>query len=503
MNYIIVQAGGRGTRLEYLTRNKPKALVPVNNLPMLFHLFRKYQDKHFIIIADYKKEVMKEYLQVFADVKYQIVEARGNGTCAGIKQAIHLLPEKEPFLLIWSDLLLPMDLKLPSGYEDGEYSNPTEDYIGISQSFPCRWSYFAGRFEEKKSYDHGVAGFFLFTDKEKIKAVPENGELVRWMQKSKLKFCEIGLDGTKEFGLLEEYSRLEQNKCRPFNRITIRADRFIKEAVDKHGRKLAKREREWYKKAGELGITALPKIYGTEPLEMELIQGKNIYEYQLSYEEKKKVLKKLVETLQILHSKEQVPADLSACREVYLNKTFYRVDKIRNLLPFANEKYIVVNGKRCRNVFFYKKNIECLIEQMGCEKFSFIHGDCTFSNLMLREDENPVLLDPRGYFGDVRFYGDPRYDWAKLYYSIVGNYDRFNLKEFRLEIRERDVCLDIVSNHWEDMESSFFKMTGTKPGEIKLLHALIWLSLTTYAWQDYDSVCGAFYNGLWYLEDIL
>lgn len=122
---------------------------------------------------------------------------------------------------------------------------------------------------------------------------------------------------------------------------------------------------------------------------------------------------------------------------------------------------------------------------------------------MLREDENPVLLDPRGYFGDVRFYGDPRYDWAKLYYSIVGNYDRFNLKEFRLEIRERDVCLDIVSNHWEDMESSFFKMTGTKPGEIKLLHALIWLSLTTYAWQDYDSVCGAFYNGLWYLEDIL
>ena len=35
---------------------------------------------------------MKEYLQVFADVKYQIVEARGNGTCAGIKQAIHLLP---------------------------------------------------------------------------------------------------------------------------------------------------------------------------------------------------------------------------------------------------------------------------------------------------------------------------------------------------------------------------------------------------------------------------
>lgn len=42
MNYIIVQAGGKGTRLKHLTKNKPKALVPVENLPMMFHLFRKY-----------------------------------------------------------------------------------------------------------------------------------------------------------------------------------------------------------------------------------------------------------------------------------------------------------------------------------------------------------------------------------------------------------------------------------------------------------------------------
>ncbi len=45
MEYIIVQAGGKGTRLGYLTKNKPKALVPVDNLPMLFHLFRKYPEK--------------------------------------------------------------------------------------------------------------------------------------------------------------------------------------------------------------------------------------------------------------------------------------------------------------------------------------------------------------------------------------------------------------------------------------------------------------------------
>ena len=43
--YMIVQAGGKGTRMKKLTRNKPKALVPVQNLPMIFHLFRKFPDK--------------------------------------------------------------------------------------------------------------------------------------------------------------------------------------------------------------------------------------------------------------------------------------------------------------------------------------------------------------------------------------------------------------------------------------------------------------------------
>lgn len=122
---------------------------------------------------------------------------------------------------------------------------------------------------------------------------------------------------------------------------------------------------------------------------------------------------------------------------------------------------------------------------------------------MIRENGDPVLIDPRGYFGFTELYGDEQYDWAKLYYSIVGNYDMFNLKKFRLHINENSVNLKIKSNNWEDMEDVFWEETGANKETIKLLHAIIWLSLTTYAWQDYDSICGAFYNGLYYLEDIL
>lgn len=65
MEYIIVQAGGKGTRMQQLTANKPKALVPVDNLPIIFHLFKKYPDKKFIVIGDYKYDVLRKYLEAF------------------------------------------------------------------------------------------------------------------------------------------------------------------------------------------------------------------------------------------------------------------------------------------------------------------------------------------------------------------------------------------------------------------------------------------------------
>lgn len=503
MDYIIVQAGGKGTRLKYLTENKPKALVPVDNLPMLFHLFRKYPDKRFIVIADYQKEVMREYLEVFADVKYQIVDATGTGTCSGIKQALALIPDGKAFMLVWSDLILPKDFSLPVEYTDD--GKPCKDYVGISQTFPCRWSYIDGAFVEERSVENGVAGFFLFTDKAKLEHVPESGELVRWMQQNKLQYDTVGLAGTKEFGLIEEYEKLENSKCRPFNRITIDGTVLTKEPVDAQGQALAKRECAWYAKAKDKGIAVLPKIYARNPLQMEYIAGRNIYECDLNYQQKREILEKLVESLKNLHESETVDADSFSVKEAYFNKTFARLSKIQDLVPYAREREIVVNGRRCRNVFYHKREVEQLLDSLQCDTFAFIHGDCTFSNMMLRENGDPVLIDPRGYFGYTELYGDVRYDWAKMYYSIVGNYDRFNLKKFRLHFGEEpcQVVLDIESNHWEDMEQDFFELTGADEKEIKILHAVIWLSLTTYAWQDYDSICGAFYNGLYYLEEVL
>ena len=516
MEYIIVQAGGRGTRLGYLTKNKPKALAPVENLPMLFHLFRKYPDKRFVIIADYKRDVMRRYLSEFSKVKYQVVDASGMGTCAGVKQALALIPDGKEFMLIWSDLILPEAFRLPDGYADSGAS-PDRNYVGLSGTFACRWKYENNQFSEERSTEYGVAGFFLFKSKDLLEGVPESGELVRWFHERGMKFSTLSLAGTREFGILEEYEKLGATKTRPFNRITVDGEILTKIPLDEQGESLAKRECAWYRKAKERNIDGIPEIYETNPLKMEFIKGQNIYECRLNYGKKRKVLERLVNTLEELHGMIRMPADSFSMKEAYFTKTMQRLSKVEDLVPFAREKFIRVNGRNCRNFFYYRDKLEKMLDRIKPMPFCFIHGDCTFSNLMLRDTGEPVLIDPRGYFGFTELYGDVRYDWAKLYYSIVGNYDMFNLKKFSLDIgghsvvdgetiKELDageIRLSIESNGWEDMEEDFFALTGADKQEIKLLHAVIWLSLTTYAWQDYDSICGAFYNGLYYLEEVL
>ena len=502
MKYIIVQAGGRGSRLETLTTNKPKALVPVDNLPMIFHLFKKYPDAKFKIIADYQKETFKRYLKAYAKVDYEVIDATRKGTCSGIKECLNTISEDTSFMLIWCDLVLSNII------ENITLENNT-NYVGISKDFPCRWSYIDNKFQEISSSENGVAGLFIFKNKQEIADVPEDGEFVRYLSKKQdICFERLNMYGGLEIGTMLSYFQNELNKpkCRPFNKMEFKGDIVLKYPLNEQGRKLAEDEIAWYKKVSALGYKNIPQIYGYDPLVMEKIKGQNIFEYAfLTKGFKKALLSKIIDALKDLHK--LLPAqqaDIADCEENYIIKTFDRLSKVKELVPFAQDEFVTINGKKCHNIFAIKDKIISDMRQMYPQEFYLIHGDCTFHNMMIETDGvRPILIDPRGYFGKTKFFGDVDYDWAKLYYSVVGDYDQFNRKNFSLEIRENDIDLMIVSNNWNDLEQDFFDLTQSDPKKIKLLHAIIWLSLTTYAWEDYDAICGAFYKGLLELQEYL
>ena len=64
---VVINAGGRGTRLDPFTRVLPKPLIPVGDLPIIEHIMKEYKTyscDEFHIIVNYKKDLMKAY---FAD----------------------------------------------------------------------------------------------------------------------------------------------------------------------------------------------------------------------------------------------------------------------------------------------------------------------------------------------------------------------------------------------------------------------------------------------------
>jgi aminoglycoside phosphotransferase len=500
IEYVIVQAGGKGTRLGSFVRNKPKCMVPFENLPILFHLFRRFPGKRFIIIGDYKYETLERYLEAFAKVQYLAVRAEGSGTCAGLRQALRYVPEESPFMIIWSDLIIGQDVDI-----DGL---PKADYIGIAEDFLCRWSYGGGKFVETPSKEQGVAGMFLFQDKKSLSDLPESGELVRFFFDKQYAFMPLRLGATREIGTagaLKCESKNEGFRCRPFNKIEITGEAITKIPVDNQGKILAVRELAWYKEVKKYNFKQIPDIVSYDPFTMRLINGQNIFRMELDDMGKKTVIDKIVAALTGLHSLKTAMVDCFSIKEAYYIKTVGRLNAVRNLIPLADKTEIVVNGKKCKNIYFQYDRFRVLVEKMLYEtEFAFIHGDCTFSNIMIDDDLNITFLDPRGYFGFTELYGDTAYDWAKVFYSIAGNYDQFNNKNFTLDVENDAVTLKLGTNGWEHLTDYYLsKVPISDRKKIRFIHAIIWLSLTAYAWEDYDSVCGAFYNGIFLMDEFL
>ncbi len=330
----------------------------------------------------------------------------------------------------------------------------------------------------------------------------EFGSFTAWLKDSGLKFIPLKLTNCKELGTLQAFEKETLNRCRPYNHIEFKADKVIKTALTPEGQKLLDKEIAWYKAIEKYGFKAIAKVYSYKPLTMSRIDGTNIFLANLSQGEKIKTIKSLFKHLNTLHSYQTQSADKMDLVNEYFTKTIDRLNSISLVLPFAEREFIKINGKICKNPLKFQLNFKKLVEtKLMQTKFCPIHGDLTLTNTMIDKDANIYFIDARGYFGKQEILGDIRYDFAKLYYSICGNFDNFNIKKFTLQILNDEINFSIKSNGWEFLADELLK--GVKSDEIRLIHSIIWLSLASHCWEDYDSMCLAFYNGVLLLDEFL
>lgn len=498
MEVIIVQAGGRGSRMEHLTANKPKALVAVGGAPLILHLMRRFPTSRFIVIADYQREALAAYLRLFSPVQADLVNACGQGNCSGIARALEKVPSGTPFALIWCDLYCP-ELVLPSGSEPAVCN-----WIGLSDTFPCRWRFKDRELREEPSTDDGVGGVFVFKDKAEIADVPSSGEFCEYLAKRRVPLQAFPLTGVFEIGSRAAHEAFVARlpRSRPFNELRRCGGAIEKHPRDAKGWELARHERTWYEATQGYGWDFIPKVRALEPLTLEWIDGLPLHQAVLQDEERGNLLARIVDQLDRIHGAlPPRPADEANDREAVTGKTYRRLASIRTLLPNLEADTFLVNGHRCINFFKHWNLVETMAARHRPRAYRLLHGDPTFSNMLRRAlDGHIFFIDPRGYYGRQPLYGDVDYDWAKLYYSLAGNYDPFNNGRFRLDLGPIGIRLEIESNGWEHLRDAFFHLTGCEERKTEFLHAIIWLSLASYAWDDYDAICAAFFNGILHMQ---
>ena len=489
---IIVQAGGIGSRMGNLTTNKPKALVSVEGAPILFHLFNKYPDSDFIIICDYKKEVMARYLETFAkNFRYMLLSTTDKGNVAGIKEAVSFVEENEPFMVIWSDIILDSDFQI-SNFPHG-------CQVGLA-NISSRWSLKDGKLYNTFTEDFGVAGVWVFDSKSWFSDCPTNGSFTRWLQQKDIPLYPLLLKNSRDIGTLEWYNNAiskDEMRCRPYNKICVIDDKIQKTGINADADALIQNEARWYNYLSKFKFRHMPKIYNDSPLILEKLNAKNLFKASLTDQDKKEVLDNIISILKEMHSYEKMPANVVDIYTEYFVKTIRRLQAVSHIVPFSSCKHILINGIECINVLQSPEILEKYVKDnlLNIEHYGIIHGDPQLTNTMVDEHNNIFYIDPRGYFGKSKVFGDVRYDWAKLYFSIAENFDQFNVKNFKLHISDK-VEFQIESNNWEFLTPYFFEMI--KPWsekEIELIQIVIWLSMAAVTWEDFDSMCVAFYNG--------
>ncbi|WP_162249989.1 phosphotransferase [Methylobacterium sp. Leaf456] len=500
VRYVIVQAGGLGTRLGRHTRNKPKCLLSVNGRPIIYSLFDRFPGATFVVIIDHLADVFERYIALFPPhVRVMTVRASEKGTAAGLKSAAALLPsDHEPFMLVWGDLRL------------GDLPDTTIDdrlRVGLTSSFSCRWSWSAeAGLVEIASDKFGVMGLFGIPGRRLLAHCPDAGEFVEWLAKSNVPLDPVMIDDAVEIGTVASLTaqRRSSTSARYFNVVEICQTTVRKHARDPHFSQLIDDEISWYKFVTGLGFLNIPELLAEVPLTLARMAGSHPFDLALDPAGQARVLDSIVEALSDLHRRGAHPGSVISAEQMYREKPLIRLEAVRKLAPnLTDRERLSINGRSCRNIL-HPRHVAWFHEQvdtLGIKPFTPIHGDPTFSNILIDTIGKPWFIDPRGRFGDLPLYGDPRYDWAKLYYSVIGGYDLFNTKQFEMHIDGDSVDIFIDDHGWGHLKPIIERHVSDDLTAVKTIHALIWLSLSGFAIDDYDSVIAAYALGLFYLEE--
>ena len=522
MYKVFIPSAGLGKRLGDSYKNLNKALVSLNNKPVISHLIEKFNKEIEIVVAiGHRSKLLNDYLNIaHHDRKITCIDienyfGEGSGLGLTILQCKNHL--QCPFIFCPNDTFVLEDIPEPSNNwvgcskkltnnlyrsiklkknntvdsileKDQNNEVNLKSYIGLSgiKNYINFWK----EMETGRNYGSIKIGESYGIQKLINLEIPFEVKDFTWydtgniksLEKAKLKLKQK--EGPEILEKRNEAIWFVNGKAIKYNNDI----NFISERIER----------------AEFLKGFVPKIIDKTD---HLYSYKMITGQTLSKVSNKKIFSKLLEFLdnfwerKLLTSKEE-NIFKESCNKFYKDKTYKRVELYLSRFSDQDTKEWV-NGEKIETIqeLLHRVNWQLLKDGIS----SRIHGDLHFENILMAETGDFCLLDWRQNFGGIKAYGDLYYDLAKLNHGLIISHELIN-KEYYFINKEDDIIkFDFYrKNTLVEIQDQFYKYLEKNHldlNKVKLLTYLIFINISSLHHEPYAKLL--FYLGKKGLSNIL
>ncbi len=508
---LILSAG----KINYLhlpiSESTSNAMVPVNGKPAIAWILEDLLGKNINAVKIVMREEDKKldaFLRSVFDQRMHIERvfiSESKSILDSLKVGLDFCTGKKLRLLLGDTLIL-------------DSMEVDEDYIYVQDAPNShRWclatlgegnivtGYKDKEFSVPKPH-HAVCGFYALTDLNALKVALDvclkagdrqlSDMLLRYQQEHPIKAK--GVKQWFDFGNIDNLIRSRQLllQSRYFNSLEVDPILNTITKMSEFDEKL-RRELLWFESLPEELQVLCPRIISKKEQEGKLHLKQEYYGYptlaelymfsDLNVDDWESIIHRLLQ-LHLQFKKVDVRITEEDAKAVYLTKTWERLEEMKDKGGewygwLAEGKNLSINGKSYKSLNTLKTWMNAQIEKLiDNVRGSIIHGDYCFSNILFDLNSQIArLIDPRGSFGKVGIFGDPRYDMAKLSHSLNGNYDFIVSDQFSIttagETHQFHISEHPMRKYLTSMFDEKLVELGYDPQEVHFIEALLFLSM--------------------------
>ena len=445
----IIPAAGKGLRFKELGRQYNKCVLPYKEKPLLVHqidYLRSSGCDKIIIVVNHRIDTIEDILDFYKIDNVNIVIQNDiNGLSGAIYDAIKDINYSEDYLIHLGDILIT---------EKKEFKNTCSISVKTVDDY-ARWcmvevvgdkvSNFYDKPTEKPNTNLAVSGLYYITKDIPLKELLKK-QLIDVSSKiaGEYQFSTVLNEIAEQyslsvftidiidFGTIEEFLKNRAIKqCRKFNNIDENIPGILtKSATGQYGKKLIN-ELNWFVNLPSDIKLHCPQIFNSDlyseniSYSMEKLKYTTLRDIFLFIDKTDETWENIfARVFELLDKMENYRQDDSDFKKYIFNKTKNRIELID----------IDVNQRIINNFMLrFEHTLNAIYPKTGC----LMHGDFCFSNLFYDfQFEKIYMIDPRG-----DLFGSHYYELAKLFHSVLCNYDIIDSELYIVNSYNNDIKL--------------------------------------------------------------